>query len=138
MNTSYSGECACGAIRYEAKAQPVFESHCQCGHCQKRSGTGHGSYLTFASRADVKITGTATDWRVAGDSGNEKIHSFCPVCGTPVYLTFAAMPDLIAVHAASLDDPGRFKPAVVTYTSRSLAWDTMDTALQKFDTMPPG
>jgi hypothetical protein len=138
MNTSYSGGCACGAIRYEAAAQPVFESHCQCGACQKRSGTGHGSYLVFPSRADVTITGAATDWRVAGDSGNEKIHSFCPVCGTPVYLTFAAMPDLIAVHAASLDDPRRFNPTVVTYTSRGLAWDTMDPALQTFETMPPG
>lgn len=138
MNTSYAGGCACGAIRYEAAAQPVFENHCQCGHCQKRSGTGHGSYLTFASRAAVKITGAATDWRVAGDSGNQKIHSFCPVCGTPVYLTFAAMPDLVAVHAASLDDPSRFNPTVVTYTSRRLAWDAMDPALQTFETMPPG
>jgi hypothetical protein len=138
MSTSYSGGCACGAIRYEAAAKPIFENHCQCRHCQKRSGTGHGSYLTFPSRADVKITGTATDWRVAGDSGNEKIHSFCPTCGTPVYLTFAAMPDLIAVHATSLDDPSRFNPTVVTYSIRGLAWDTMNTALQTFETMPPG
>jgi hypothetical protein len=29
-------------------------------------------YLTFPSRTDVTITGAATDWRVKGDSGNEK------------------------------------------------------------------
>ena len=75
----------------------------------------------------MKFAGSASDWRVAGDSGNEKIHAFCPTCGTPVYLTFAATPDLIAVHAASLDDPSRFKPAVVTYGIRGLAWDNMDT-----------
>lgn len=138
MSNAYTGGCACGAIRYETTAQPVFENHCQCRHCQKRSGTGHGSYLTFPSRAEMTITGTATDWRVKGDSGNEKTHSFCPICGTPVYLTFAAMPDLIAVHAASLDDPSRFHPAVVTYSIRGLAWDTMDTALQTFERMPPG
>jgi len=105
MNRAFSGGCACGAVRYE----PIFENHCQCRDCQKRSGTGHGSYLTFPLRSGVKITGAAKDWRVAGDSGNDKIHTFCPVCGTPVYLTFAAIPDLIAVHAASLDDPRRFK-----------------------------
>ena len=54
----------------------------------------------------MTITGEATHWEVAGDSGNVKSHAFCPVCGTPVYLRFAAMPDLIAVHAGSLDDPG--------------------------------
>jgi hypothetical protein len=136
MSKAYTGGCACGAIRYEAKAQPIFENHCQCCDCQKRSGTGHGSYLTFPSRADVKITGSATDWRVAGDSGNEKVHSFCPICGTPVYLT-SAMHDMIAVHAASLDDASRFNPTVVTYSVRGHAWDHIDPDLPKFDKMPP-
>jgi hypothetical protein len=138
MSKDYTGGCACGAIRYEATAQPIFENHCQCRDCQIRSGTGHGSYLTFPSRAQVRITGTTRDWRIAGDSRNEKIHSFCPTCGTPLYVTFAAMPDLIAVHAASLDDPSRFHPTVVTYTIRGHAWDSMDSALQAFETMPPG
>jgi hypothetical protein len=138
MGKSYKGGCACGAIRFEAAAEPIFENHCQCRDCQRRSGTGHGSYMTFASRADVKVTGKASEWRVAGDSGNEKIHAFCPTCGTPVYLTFAAMPDLIAIHAASLDDPGRFKPVAVTYRIRGLAWDKMDPGLQAFEKMPSG
>ena len=138
MSTTYAGGCACGAIRYETSAQPIVENHCQCRDCQKRSGTGHGSYLTFASREAVTITGAATEWRVAGASGNDKVHRFCPTCGTPVYLTFAAMPDLIAVHAASLDDPGRFKPAMVTYSIRGQPWDKMDPALPTFERMPPG
>src|SRR5262249_11176535 len=99
-------------------------------------GTGHGSYLTFGRRADVTITGDAKTWQVAGDSGNEKIHAFCQTCGTPVYLAFAAMPDLIAIHAASLDDPSQFKPQAVTYTVRGHAWDTLDPALPKFERMP--
>ena len=51
---------------------------------------------------------------MVGDSGNVKTRAFCPTCGSPVYLTFAAMPDLFTVHAASLDDPGRYKPQMVT------------------------
>lgn len=137
MTRAYAGGCACGAIRYETTSQPIFENHCQCGDCQKRSGTGHGSYLTFPRRADVTIKGEAKGWRVAGDSGTEKTHAFCPTCGTPVYLTFAAMPDLIAVHAASLDDPARFNPRVVTYTARGHAWDRMDPSLHAFERIPP-
>lgn len=135
---SYIGGCACGAVRYEAKAEPIFENHCQCRDCQKRSGTGHGSYLTFSSREAVSITGKTKDWLVAGDSGNAKIHSFCPTCGAPVYLTFAAMPGLIAFHAGSLDDPERFQPKVLTYASRANAWDVTDPKLQTFETMPSG
>lgn len=138
MTRSYTGGCACGAIRYETTSEPIFQNHCQCRDCQKRSGTGHASFLTFPRRADVTITGDVKTWRVAGDSGNEKIHAFCPTCGAPVYLMLAAMPELIAVHAASLDDPGQFNPQVVTYSIRGHAWDRLDPALQSFERLPTG
>lgn len=136
MSEPYTGGCACGAIRYAIAAEPIFSNDCQCRDCQRRSGTGHGSYLTFASRGDVNVTGKAAHWDVAGDSGNLKSHSFCPACGAPVYLTFAAMPDLFTVHAASLDDPGRYRPQAVTYAMRGQAWDGLDPALPRFDRMP--
>ncbi len=137
MSDAYTGGCACGAIRYEISAEPVFMNHCHCRDCQRVSGTGHGSYLTFPSRAQVTVTGAATRRDVVADSGNVKTHAFCPACGSPVYLTFAAMPDLFTVHAASLDDPSRYAPQVVTYGVRAPAWDHVDPALAKFETMPP-
>ncbi len=140
MTKTYTGGCACGAIRYETSSEPIFENHCQCRDCQKRSGTGHGSYLTFPQRADVTITGEANTWRVAGDSGNEKVHAFCPTCGTPVYLTFVAMPELIAVKR---------EPALTTLANSTRRWSHTASAamrgtrlehssLQKFERMPPG
>lgn len=136
MNQPFTGGCACGAVRFETPHAPVFQNHCQCRDCQRRSGTGHGSYLTFPARADMKIAGTVSHWEVAGDSGNLKSHAFCPTCGTQVHLTFAALPDLIAVPAASLDDPSRFEPQVLTYRVRALRWDRMDPALHAFERMP--
>lgn len=136
MTKRYIGGCACGAIRYETDSKPFVESHCQCLDCQKRSGTGHGSYLVFAERADFKITGELKSWQVAADSGNEKIHSFCPTCGAPVYLSFAASPEKIAIHATSLDDPSQFKPQLVTYTISGHGWDTIESSLKKFERMP--
>ncbi len=138
MTTHYAGGCACGAVRYETQSAPIFQNHCQCRDCQKRSGTGHGSYLTFPRRDEVKLSGEVRIWRVAGDSGSEKLHGFCPICGTPVCLGFAAMPELLAVYAGSLDDPGQFRPQVVTYTCRGHAWDRLDPELPKFERMPPG
>ena len=138
MTKRYVGGCACGAIRYETASEPIFQNHCQCLDCQKRSGTGHGSYLTFPRLADVAISGEAKTWRVVADSGSQKIHAFCPACGTPVYLTFVARPELIAVHAASLDDPSQFRPQALTYRVRGQAWDTIDASLQTFERMPGG
>ena len=85
----------------------------------------------------MQISGKATRWSVAADSGNEKQHAFCPSCGTPVYVEFVATPDVIAFHAGSLDEARRFKPQLVTYSVRELAWDALDPSLQRFERMPP-
>ncbi len=138
MSKTYAGGCACGAVRYEIVGEPVFMNDCQCRDCQQASGTGHGSYLTFAGRSAVKLEGDATRWDMVGDSGNVKTKGFCPTCGSPVYLTFAAMPDLFTVHAASLDDPGRYMPQAVTYNSRGHAWDFLAPHLPRFAKMPEG
>ncbi len=137
MSHPYKGGCACGAVRYEIPAEPMVMADCQCRDCQRRSGTGHGSYLTFAGRKDVNISGCARHWDLIVDSGNVETHAFCPVCGTPVYLTFSFMPDLFTVHAASLDEPDRYAPQMVFYRARGHAWDRVDPALAAFDSMPP-
>lgn len=137
MSKAYTGGCACGAVRYEVAGEPLATSHCQCRDCQRISGTGHGTYLVF-NRADMKVEGETSQWGVVADSGNVKTRAFCPTCGAPLYLTFAAMPDIAAVHAASLDDPGPLAPSMLTYRVRGYAWDRMDPALVAFDKMPPG
>ena len=137
MSEPYTGGCACGAIRYAISAEPMVMADCQCRDCQRKSGTGHGSYLTFPGKARVKLEGHAKHWDIVADGGNVKTRAFCPVCGSPVYLTFAAMPDLFTVHAASLDDPRRYRPQMVLYGVRGHAWDRIDPALPKFDRMPP-
>ena len=138
MSQAYTGGCACGAIRYEIDAEPLLMSDCQCRDCQRISGTGHGSYLSFEGRDKVTLSGEAQCRDSTGDSGNVKTRAFCPTCGSPVYMTFAAVPDQFIVHAASLDDPGRYRPQLVTYTASGHAWDWLDPALPKFEKMPTG
>ena len=81
MSEVYTGGCTCGAIRFEIAGEPLFQNHCQCLDCQHKSGTGHGSYLTFP-RQGVKQTGDATLWDMVGDSGNVKSRGFCRTCGS--------------------------------------------------------
>ena len=137
MSAAYTGGCACGAIRYEISGEPLVMTDCQCRDCQRMSGTGHGSYLAFPDKGRVKLTGKATHWDHVGDSGNVKTRAFCPTCGSPVYLTSVAMPQLFSVHAASLDDPSRYEPQMVLYRIRGYAWDHLDPAVPKFEKMPP-
>ena len=138
MSEPWTGGCACGAIRYAIAGEPMLMNDCQCRDCQRKSGTGHGSYLTFPSRKAVKLTGQATHWDMVGDNGNVKTRAFCPTCGAPVYMTTAAMPEVFIIHAASLDDPARYQPQAVIYRTSGHDWDHVDMALPQFDKMPPG
>lgn len=136
MNAPYTGGCACGAVHYEITGEPVFSNDCQCRDCQRESGTGHLSHMTFL-RSGVTLTGKAKGWEMVADSGNAKTRYFCPDCGAPVYILFSAMPQFFTIRAASLDDPTRYKPQAVTYAMRGYAWDHLDPALPKFETMVP-
>ncbi len=57
MSDAYTGGCACGEIRYEIPGEPLAMVDCQCRDCQRTSGTGHGSYLTFPGRDRVRLQG---------------------------------------------------------------------------------
>jgi hypothetical protein len=137
MRKPYTGGCACGATRYAVHAEPISQSHCQCRDCRRMSGTGHGSYLTFASRKDVALKGSAKEWQPRGDSGHGKSRAFCPNCGSPLYMTLGLARDLFIIHAASLDDPARFQPPKVMYGSSGHPWDRHDEALPKLEKLPP-
>ena len=133
--SAYEGGCACGVFRYVAAAEPLLSLHCQCRDCQRMSGTGHASHIGFPKPA-VKLQGKATHWQKAADSGNMTTRAFCPTCGSPVYSTNSGTPDFFVVEAASLDDPSRFKPQMVVYTSSAFARDQLDPALPRFPKMP--
>ncbi len=136
MATVIKGGCLCGAVRYECKADPLTGVQCQCRDCQKESGTGHGSHLLFPKDA-VQVSGPTKEYRNKADSGNTVTRGFCANCGSPIYGSSSGFPDMMTVRAASLDDPGLFRPQIVVYTVRGQAWDQMDAALPKFERMPP-
>lgn len=136
MSKPYTGGCACGAIRYEISGEPIAMVDCQCRQCQRDSGTGHQSHLNFFA-AEVKVSGQETHWQSVGDGGTVKRRGFCPTCGSHVTLSFPDMPKVFIVTPSSLDDPGRYQPQLVSWTAAGQAWDHLDPAVPKFETMPP-
>ena len=110
--------------------------HCQCRDCQPHERYRSRFAYRFPTTA-VKVQGKATSWEKPADSGNKVTRAFCPTCGSPVYPTNSGMPDFFVVEAASLDDPSRFAPQMVVYTSSGFAWDHLDPVLPRFPKKPP-
>jgi len=136
MTTSYSGGCACGAIRYEIDSEPLMSLHCQCLDCQRITGAGHASFLVFPA-AQARLTGAPKFHGVIADSGNTASRGFCASCGSFVVAKSTGHPDFFMVSAGSLDDPSRFAPQAVVYASRAQRWDGIDPNLARFPKLPP-
>ena len=126
----YEGGCACGAIRYEVRVAPQFSVHCHCRQCQRITGTGHASQFMVPVAA-VTLHGTLTYYEFRADSGNTVSSGFCSVCGSPILKTSAGHPDVLFFHAASLDDPGLFKPQKVVWSASRPPWDYVDPELER-------
>jgi hypothetical protein len=135
MSISYPGGCACGAVRYNVSGEPVAMVDCQCRQCQRESGTGHQSHMVFVA-AEVETIGSTSAWEMTGDGGTVKRPAFCPICGCPVFMTFPARPEIFIIRPASLDEPQRYKPTLVTWTKAAQPWDHVDPTSVSFPRMP--
>lgn len=135
MSATLSGGCACGAVRYESKSDPLVCGHCQCRACQRASGTGHASHV-MVPKESLIVHGEVRFWDSPADSGNIVGRGFCPACGSPVLSRNTGFPDHMFLRAASLDDPGKFVPTLVVFTGTAQPWDRIDPALMSFETQP--
>ncbi|MBV8536891.1 MAG: GFA family protein [Alphaproteobacteria bacterium] len=129
--TSYTGGCACGAVRYEVSGEPFRAFNCHCRHCQQATGTGHASVVVFP-RAAVKMTGETREFSRRADSGAQMVRGFCPSCGSPLYGKPQANPDYIGLFVGSLDDSIRFKPQAAIFTASAQPWDRLHPDLTAF------
>ena len=130
-----TGSCLCEAVRWTARAQPLFPGHCHCSDCRKTSGTGHMSLFGMPAAA-FEVQGEVRFFAKPAASGNVVRRGFCPTCGSFVYSTNDAMPDLRFLSVNSMDEPERFAPSLVVWSKRQLSWDQHAGDLPRFETNP--
>ncbi|MGE0821275.1 MAG: GFA family protein [Candidatus Binatia bacterium] len=135
MSTPFTGGCACGAIRYQCSAEPVFSWKCHCRDCQRASGSAYCPVL-YVPKAALTITGQSTYYEVKAESGNGVSRGFCPTCGSPVFIRAALVPDLMGLWAASLDKPSLFQPSVQVWTGSAQPWDCLEATLLEYRKAP--
>lgn len=130
MNEKYNGSCLCGAINYECTGEPIFSGNCHCTDCQKSSGSGYVPALMFPASA-VKIFGSPNYFEKNGDSGKKIQRGFCSSCGSTVFGTFEAIPNVIGVRAGTLNNPSLYEPKLDFYTGSASHWDFMNEKIPK-------
>ncbi|MGE0684944.1 MAG: GFA family protein, partial [Candidatus Binatia bacterium] len=132
MIVPFVGGCACGAIRYECTAEPLYMGNCHCRDCQRATGSAYFAAVGISATAFRLTTGAPAFYVMLADSGNTMRRAFCAQCGSPTFLTNSVRPTLVVLYAGSLDDPSWVRPVRDIYTASAQPWDAMDPALPKF------
>jgi hypothetical protein len=130
LETKLTGGCLCGAVRYSCETVPQFALNCHCRDCQRGSGTGYAS-LAVMPRAAFAWSGEVRCYSRKAESGGEIGRSFCPVCGSQLFIQTSRNPGQIKIHAGSLDDPSKHRPEIDIFVESAQPWDVMDPVLPK-------
>jgi hypothetical protein len=132
---SFSGGCACGAIRYECTAESITMFNCHCRDCQRATGSAF-SPVVYVPAKVFKITkGTPRYYSTSSEMVGHNKRGFCADCGSRL---FGGVTDEgQGILASSLDDPRLFKPEMHIWTSDAHPWDQMDPKVPKFEKYAP-
>ena len=79
------GGCHCGHIRYEAEVDPDKVVICHCTDCQTLSGSAFRTVVPTNEGTFKLLAGEPKVYVKTGESGNKRVQTFCPDCGSPIY-----------------------------------------------------
>lgn len=130
-----TGQCLCGACRFETTENVAFMANCHCTDCRKSTGAAHASFA-FYHEAEITRTGDTQSYSHAVDSGNILTKHFCGICGSPMYVSSANRTGMVGIRAGVITEADRFKPTVNVYAGSKMPSTPLDPDLPAPEKMP--
>ncbi len=124
--SDHTGSCRCGAVRFQASAEPTHVSYCHCGDCRKATGAPVSAFVGFAADA-VVVSGTGLK---SFDNG-PVTRSFCGVCGSPIAYADGRIGDRLYFMLGAMDAPENYKPTLHAYVREQLPYLHMPDGLPR-------
>ena len=78
----YKGACMCGAVRFEARGEPLRTGMCHCTTCRRNTGSAFTVYAVFPA-ARLRMLGDETGSYATSE---HLTRHFCRVCGAPAFV----------------------------------------------------
>ncbi|MGE6784262.1 GFA family protein [Ensifer adhaerens] len=127
-----TASCACGGLKMTVTGPPARVYACACLECQRATGSGFGYRARFSRQAIASIEGERRVWRRSGSSGRWVDQTFCPTCGTLVYMEAEALSDAVVVSVGCFADPEFPPPTAVFWASRRHTWYDLAEGIETF------
>jgi len=139
------GGCACGALRYQLRGEPIFVNNCHCTQCQRQTGSTSVVNMFYEMDRVTQISGATSRHKVKAGSGGIHVIVRCTECGTAVWSHYPGLGDHGGgVRGGTLDDPSAVRPDAVIYTAERMPWVSLPDDIPCFegyykaaDVLPP-
>jgi len=132
MNPTLDGGCACGAVRYRLKSEPMFVHCCHCLDCQRQTGSAFVLNAVIEADRVERFSGAPEPVPVPTDSGRPHDVYRCPNCRTAVWSDYGRRGVMLFVRVGTLDDPAALKPDIHIYTRSKLPWIELPEGVPAF------
>jgi hypothetical protein len=117
-----TGQCHCGQIANEALVDPERVTICHCTDCQRLTGTAYRVTVPAPTASFRVLRGTVTTYVKTGSSGRQRVHGFCPQCGSPIWSAAAQDPPTYGLRVGTLDQRADLPPKKRIWCRSALAW----------------
>jgi len=133
MAKPLEGGCACGAIRYRLKSEPMFVHCCHCRDCQRQTGSAFVlNALIETDRIEI-LSGKPEPVGMPTDSGRPHDIYRCPACRIAVWSDYGRRPALRFVRVGTLDEASALPPDVHIFARSKLPWVGLPKEVPAFE-----
>jgi hypothetical protein len=127
------GGCACGALRYALKAEPMFVHCCHCRDCQRQTGSAFVINALIETALVERRGVEPVRFEMPTESGRPHGVYRCPSCGTAVWSEYGGLAPLRFVRVGTLDDSHALAPTVHIYTRSKQPWVVLPAGVPAFE-----
>lgn len=132
-DTSLSGSCLCGTVRFRVTGAVMRFLHCHCLRCRKATGTGHATNLIVKSSEVEWLSGEESVARYKVPDAERFSTAFCTTCGGQLP---RAIGEIVVLPAGSLDQAPDAQPSGRIFWGSRAEWSCDDSGLPTFTEYP--
>lgn len=128
------GGCACGALRYRLRGEPIYVNNCHCRQCQQQTGsTSVVNAFTETENFEL-LGGELTQHTVKAGSGGPHRIFRCACCGTAIFSHYPRLGELgLGLRVGTLDEPNSLTPDAIIFTAERMPWVTLPAGIPHFE-----
>jgi hypothetical protein len=130
VSVTREAACQCGQLRVATDGEPFAVSICHCLACQRRTGSAFGMQAGFRA-GQVEVSGRHRDFSRVSEEADRREHvfHFCPDCGSQVFQSEPAEPDLVVVAVGAFADPSFPPPTESGYDEHRHEWVALPASI---------